>query len=212
MLAGQSGDGGADAAFDGGFAGDGDGACAVALVVAVHGFELDRAGFPPVELCDLVHAAFLEPCFVAQRREVVRLRKFLLYALECWVAEMVVVVVADDYDVDGGEIFELAGRWCEALQALDVDGRAAVLEHGVEEHAQTAREFDIVARMAKPGRSQLRCFAGRKEGRCLDRYGRRCSVGLVSLACKLAPARSSVAVLSMYYKMRYVREYPPKYR
>lgn len=79
-----------------------------------------------------------------------RIWKLLLYALDRWVAEVVVVVMTDDYKVNDWQVLDLAWWRREALQALDRDGRAAVLEDWVEEDAQTTGEFDIVARVAEP--------------------------------------------------------------
>lgn len=55
-----------------------------------------------------------------------------LQALDRRVAKVVVVIVRDDNNIHSGQILQLAWRRCEALQAFEVDGRAAVLKHRVE--------------------------------------------------------------------------------
>ena len=64
---------------------------------------------------------------------------------DSWVGEMVVVVVANDYCVDDGDIFDLARHLCVALWAEPAQRRAAVLEDWVEEDAEAGGKLDIVA-------------------------------------------------------------------
>jgi hypothetical protein len=55
---------------------------------------------------------------------------------------MVIVVVANNHDVDKRYIFDLA-RWRrEALRGFQIDRRATILENRVEEDAQARWKFD----------------------------------------------------------------------
>jgi hypothetical protein len=73
---------------------------------------------------------------------------------------MIVVIVTYDHDIDGGQVFEFTGWRREPFKGFEVDRRAAILEYRIKQHAQTARELNVIACMAEPGSSQLRCFAG----------------------------------------------------
>lgn len=82
-----------------------------------------------------------------------RVGEFLLDPLDGWVTQVVVVVVADDYDVYKRELLDLAGGRCISSQMLHVDGRTAVLEYGVKEDAQTAGILDVITCVAEPCRA-----------------------------------------------------------
>lgn len=64
--------------------------------------ELDIPAFPPIQLRAQLDAALVEPLLVSQRCKVVCVGKLLLYALDGRVAQVVVVVVAYDYEIHGG--------------------------------------------------------------------------------------------------------------
>lgn len=95
---------------------------------------------------------------------------------------MVVMVMADHHDIDNGDIFNLAWRRREALQIFQVDGRAAVFEDGVEEHAQTRGVFDEEAGVAEPGGAEVGGLACGVECGCVDGDGWGSSVWDVLLA------------------------------
>ena len=76
-----------------------------------------------------------------------------------WVVHVVVVVVGNDDGVDGGDVFDLAGHVGVALRPSPAEGAAALAEDWVEEHAQTAGEFDKVAGVAEPGCAKGGCFS-----------------------------------------------------
>lgn len=149
------------------------------------------ARIPPIQLRDLRSgdAAALKPAPVPQRREEVGVGEARLDALDGWVGEVVIVVVGDDDGVNDGEVLELAGRRVVAFKAVDGDGRAAVLEDGVEEDAQAAGELDVVAGVAEPGGAQLGGLSGGEEGGGADGDGRGCGVRGVPVTGEFLPAR-----------------------
>lgn len=100
-----------------------------------------------------------------------------------WVRQVVVVVVRDDYRVDCGNVFDLAGHFGVALWAEPRQWRASVCKDGIEEDTQSGRKFDIVAGMAQPGRSQ-RCVPCScwEEGRRMNRDCWWSSVWLIPFA------------------------------
>jgi hypothetical protein len=100
---------------------------------------------------------------------------------------MVIVVVAYHHDVDEGKVLELTWRWREALQALEVDGRAAVFKNRIEKYAQAARKLDVVACMAEPSGAKFRSRACGVEGWRADRDSGRGGVGLLGLTGDFAP-------------------------
>lgn len=61
-----------------------------------------------------------------------RFGELLLDTLNGGIAQMIVVVVRDDNSIDHGKIFEFARRRCVALEILEVNRRAAVLEDRVK--------------------------------------------------------------------------------
>lgn len=194
VLAGQGADCGGDAVGRGfGGAGDGYGAGGVEAVFGLDGVELHVSCLPPVQLGHVLHAALLKPHSVAQGREVVRFGELLLQTLDGRVAQMVVVVVAYHHDIDRRQVFEFAWRGRVALQALDVDRRAAVFKHRVEEHAQPAGELDVVASVAEPCGAELGSFACGEERGGADGDGGRCGVGFVGLACDFAAGKRLAA-------------------
>lgn len=91
------------------------------------------------------------------------------------------MVVAYDDGVDDGYIFDLAGHLGVAFWTKPAEGRAAVLEDWVEEHAHTVRELDVVAGVAEPCCSKLAdwIFPRWEEHRLDNRNCRRCSIWLV---------------------------------
>jgi hypothetical protein len=111
---------------------------------------------------------------------------------------VIVVVVGNDDYVDDGEVFDFTGWWCEALVIFGVERCAAVFENGVEEHAQAAGEFDVVAGVAKPCCSEGGSVPCGAEGRCADRDSWRCGVGTFGCACYFVPRRTLVRVLWMF--------------
>jgi hypothetical protein len=64
--------------------------------------ELDVPGLPPIQLRAQLDATLVEPLLVSQRCKVVRVRELLMYALDGRVAQVVVVIVAYDYEIYGG--------------------------------------------------------------------------------------------------------------
>lgn len=70
--------------------------------------------------------------------------------------EMVVVGVGYDDYIDQRNVFDLARRRGVPLRSEPGEGRAAILEHRVEQDTQTRRELDEVACMTEPGRSDVR--------------------------------------------------------
>lgn len=74
--------------------------------------------------------------------------KFALYALDSRVAEVVIVIVTDDYNIHKRQVLYLAGRRRVPLQALDLNRGAAVLEYRVKEDAKTTGELDVVTGVA----------------------------------------------------------------
>lgn len=73
--------------------------------------------------------------------------------------EMIVVRMRDANDVDFWDICDRARRLGVAFRSHELYGAAAVGEDGVEEHAEAAGEFDVVAGVAEPGCAEL-CVVG----------------------------------------------------
>lgn len=108
------------------------------------------SAFPPIQLRDIGDAALQKPVFVAEGREEMRIGELLVQPLDSRVAEMVVVVVADDDCVDDGQVFDFARRRRVPLEVLEIDGRTAVFEDGVEQGAEPVGKLNVVACMPEP--------------------------------------------------------------
>lgn len=81
--------------------------------------DLELALIPPVRLGYIGDLQRVEPLLVAQRDEEVYIREVLPDGHDCWVREVVVVVVRDDDGVDEWDIFHLTWHVGEALRARD---------------------------------------------------------------------------------------------
>ena len=117
------------------------------------GCQGDLFALPPVQLGDLGNPAFFKPCLVAQWGEVVGFGKLFLQPLDGGVAQVIIMVMADDHGIDKRQLFDFTGRRRVASKAFERNGRTAVLEYRVEEDAKAAGKFNIVTRMTQPGRT-----------------------------------------------------------
>jgi hypothetical protein len=99
--------------------------------------------------------------------------------------------MANDYGIDERYVFDFTWRGREALQRLDIDGRATIFEDGVEQDAQARGELDQVARMAEPCGAEFGCIARSMEFRRANWDSRRRRVGCFGLTSNFAPSNVS---------------------
>lgn len=86
----------------------------------------------PVALCDFIlDANRMEPGLVSEGYIEERL-VVLLELLDGSQVEMVVVVVADDDNIDARQFIQFAGRRCESFGSCKLAGAASIREYGVE--------------------------------------------------------------------------------
>lgn len=105
-----------------------------------------------------------------------------------WVGEVVVVAVGYYDEVDGGDVFDVAGDLGVPLGTHEGEGTAAVFEDGVEEDAETAGEFDVVAGVAEPCCSEgIRGGSGGEKGGLDDGHGWGRGIGVGELSCESPP-------------------------
>lgn len=116
-----------------------------------------------------------------------RLGELLPQPLNRRVTKVIVVVVRNHHGVNNGQVFNLAWRRRVALQTLDSDGCAAVLEDGVEEHAEARGELDVVTCVAQPRRAEFGRRARGEEGGCADGDCWGACIGGFCLAGDFAP-------------------------
>lgn len=187
VLAGEGADGGGwgGVVWGGGESGGGGG---------WDGFQGDLSTLPPVQLGNLVNPTSFKPDLVTQGSEIVSSRELLLQALNSGIAQVVVVIMANHHSIDKGQVLDFTRRGRIALQALGVEGRAAVLEHGVEEDAQATGEFNIVTCMAQPGGTQFGGISRGVEAWGAYGHGRRRGIGCMRLAGEFSPRQNCVLV------------------
>jgi hypothetical protein len=70
------------------------------------------------------------------------------------VREVVVVRVTDHYNVNDGNVTNVARCGCITLWADMGEWTTSVFEDGIEKNTETAGEFDVVTGMAKPSCAQ----------------------------------------------------------
>ena len=109
--------------------------------------ELDLPRIPPIQLCYVGDATFLKPLLIPQRHEEVGVWVFLHDPQRCRMAQVVVMIMADDHSIDERQMLDLAWRWRIPLQVGEVDRRATVFEDGIEEHPKPGRELNVVTRV-----------------------------------------------------------------
>jgi hypothetical protein len=117
-----------------------------------------------------------------------RLGEFLRDPQYCGITKMVIVVVANNHDVDKRYIFDLARWGCEALRGLQIDRRAAILENRVEEDAQARWKFDQITCVTEPCRTEFWRFARVVEVGSADGDGGRGCVWRFGFTCEFAPS------------------------
>lgn len=71
---------------------------------------------PPIQLCNVLDPAAIEPRLVPQGSEEMTIRISLGNFDNARIGEMVIVVVGDDDCIDDWDIFDLAWCVCEALR------------------------------------------------------------------------------------------------
>jgi len=204
VLAGEGGDAGGD----GGRGGGGFGGWSGCSGVAGSGGNAGAFGFgpfggggagcgsegevdfiPPVELSAVLYADSGEPFLVAERDKEMAGRVPFCDLGDGWVREVVIVVVAYNNSVNKGDVLDLTRHLGVPFGAEPAERGAAILEDGIEKHAETRWEFDIVAGVAEPGGSEFGVgrIARLEEDRSLYRHGRWCGVRYVSGAAPSSP-------------------------
>lgn len=119
---------------------------------------------------------------------------------------MIIMVMADNHGIHEGQVFEFAWGRRVALQPFHVDGRAAVFEDGVEEHAQARGELDVVACVAEPGGAEGGGGgAGWVEGWGADGDGGGSGVWDVVFAGEFAPVGEGKVLACTVYSSRLLK-------
>ena len=107
---------------------------------------------------------------------------------------MVVMAVANDYGVNDGNFSNVAWFGGVSLGSQESKRRAAVLENGIEQYAETRGKLDVVASMAEPCSSEIWRSESIGKPNGLDNiYGRRRGVGLFEVSGNAGPIMSRLA-------------------
>jgi hypothetical protein len=114
---------------------------------------------PPVENARALHSRFCQRCFISQRSVHAR-RVRLLQTTQRRLIQVVVMVVAEQHDVDGRQLIEINARTAEAFGTGKLHRAGAFRPNRVGEdvHAGSLNEH---GRVVHESREQARPFNGR---------------------------------------------------